>query len=170
MITAEDWIARLRLRSHPEGGYFAETYRSVEEIAGSALPERYAGQSRKFSTAIYYLLRFGQVSHFHRLHSDEIWHFYAGQPVSIHSILPNGQAQHVRLGQNPHLGHQFQAIIPAGTWFGAVSNANDVNGYSLVGCTVSPGFDFTDFELAEKNNLLKLFPQHAHLIEQFTKK
>ncbi|MBX2841079.1 MAG: cupin domain-containing protein [Flammeovirgaceae bacterium] len=164
-MKASYWIEKLELIAHPEGGYFKETYKSKEEINKDALPARYSGD-RAFSTAIYFLLKGDEFSAFHRIASDEIWHFYAGTSVSIHMILPDGKLQIVSVGPNIEDGENFQGVIPAGAWFGA--KVNEPNSYTLVGCTVAPGFDFADFELAKESELLELFPQHTALIKEMS--
>ncbi|MGE5233365.1 MAG: cupin domain-containing protein [Acidobacteriota bacterium] len=158
---AERWIAQLGLRPHPEGGAFVETYRSPDLLARAGLPERFPGP-RPASTAILFLLRQGEISHLHRLRSDEVWHFHAGAPLLVHVILPGGELRRHRLGPHPEHGEVFQAAVPHGAWFGA--ELAGPGEFALVGCTVSPGFDFADFELADRATLLWEFPQHADLI------
>ena len=160
------WIQRLGLQPHPEGGYFRETYRSVESAPAHCLPDRYEGD-RFFCTAILYLLTGEQFSAFHRLQSDEMWHFYAGDDLILTLLSKEQGGIQIRLGANPESGTVFQAVIPAGTWFAA--HLSDPNGYALVGCTVSPGFDFADFELAERDDLLVEFPNERDLISQLTR-
>ena len=162
--TATYWINHLRLNRHPEGGWFAETYRATETIPADALPARFDG-ARSFCTAIHFLLEQGDFSALHRLKSDEMWHFYAGSPLTVHIITPAGELREIRLGRTPEQGECFQAVVPAGCWFGAVTTGK----YSLVGCTVAPGFDFSDFEMAEQTTLTALFPQHAALITRMTR-
>jgi uncharacterized protein len=164
-MTATYWIEKLHLQAHPEGGYFAETYRSPEEVQAVHLPERYGG-SRSFSTGIYFLLEHPGFSALHRIKSDEMWHFYAGNTLLVYVIEPDGNLQIIRLGSDPEAGEQFQAIVKAGSWFG--SRPEKENTYSLVGCTVAPGFDFEDFEMAERKELLRQFPQHQSVIELLT--
>lgn len=169
--TAASWIAALGLAPHPEGGHFRETYRSDEEHAGDALPYRYGGTPRAFSTSIYYLLERGQKSRLHRLASDEIWHFHAGDPVTVH-LLDEAHGHRTRtVGLDAARGEAPQLHIPRGTWFGATladEHAGDAHGYVLVGCTVSPGFDFADFEVADPSQIAADFPDEvaavAHLI------
>ena len=147
MKTAQDWIKALRLAKHPEGGYYRETYRSTATIGDRAV-----------STAIYFLLPAGEVSALHRIKSDELWHFYGGNSLTIHSIA--GRYSTIELSaDNP------QAVVPAGNWFGATVET----GYALVGCTVAPGFDFRDFEIADRTALLAAYPQHRQVIERLTK-
>ncbi|MDM8525501.1 cupin domain-containing protein [Desulfococcaceae bacterium HSG8] len=165
MKDSEYWINKLELAEHPEGGYFRETYRSDEFIDTDALPERFNGQ-RAFSTAIYFLLKGNQVSRLHRIRSDELWHFYAGSPLTIHIIDPQGQYERIRLGGNLDNGEVFQAVVKSGSWFGAAPDIAD--SYSLVGCTVAPGFDFHDFEMGDRDELLDKYPQHASVINLLT--
>jgi len=165
MKTAQYWIDKLSLIPHPEGGWLRETYRSGEIIAKESLPEQYDGP-RSFCTLIYFLLEFGQVSCLHRLQSDEQWHFYIGSSLTIHIIDPKGQYTQQQLGSDPEKGESFQAVIPSGCWFGAT--VNGPNTYSLVGCVVSPGFDFRDLKLGDRKDLVSSFPQHAAVIEMLT--
>lgn len=164
---ASYWINKLQLKKHPEGGYFKEIYRSDEIIPESALPYRYSN-SRNHSTSIYFLLNDDEFSAFHRLASDELWHFYDGSPLMIHIIHPDGKPEEKKLGLNIENGENPLAVIPRNTWFAA--EVIDKNAYTLIGCTVSPAFDFDDFELAEKAKLLKDYPQHATLIERLCSK
>ncbi len=166
MRDASYWIERFGLVEHPEGGYYHETHRSVEKIPAAALPARYGGE-RRVSTAIYFLLTGERPSLLHRLKSEEIWHFYAGSPVTVHIINREGRLSHVRLGPGDEHDQVFQGIIPAGSWFGAI--VDDPAGYTLVGCTVAPGFQFDDFELAGRDVLLKRYPQHRAIIERLTR-
>lgn len=163
MKRIDQLIEHLQLLSHPEGGYFAETYRSKETISSAALPDRFNGD-RHFSTAIYFLIPAGQFSAFHRIHADELWHFYEGQPLHVYVISPQGQMEIIKLGSNIENGEVYQAMVPAGSWFASKPAADE--GYSLVGCTVAPGFDFADFELAEKALLVSIYPQHSEWIEK----
>lgn len=153
------------MQPHPEGGYFAETYRSAETIAQSALPDRFGGE-RSFGTAIYFLLESRHTSALHRIQSDEIWHFYAGGPLEIFVIYPDKTLTIIRLGNNPEWGEVFQAVVPAGCWFGS-KPAEGID-FSFVGCTVAPGFDFADFEMADRTSLLNAFPEHKAVIEMLT--
>lgn len=165
MHDAEYWIKRLKLIRHPEGGYFRETYRSPETVKAEALPERFP-HPRSISTAIYFLLKGNEVSCLHRIKSDEIWHYYTGSSLTIHIIKEGGCSQE-RLGPEWHEGRAFQVIVPAGAWFGATVDEPD--SYTLVGCTVAPGFDFRDFELAERADLLELYPQYRDIIEKLAR-
>jgi len=162
MKSAAYWIAKLGLQKHPEGGWYVETYRSSESVGRAGLPARFGGD-RAMGTAIYFLLEAGQVSAWHRIRSDELCHFYAGDPLSVHWLDPaGGVARQVTLGPDPEAGQTFQAVVPAGAWFGA--RVVPPGAYALVGCTVAPGFDFADFELGRRAELLARFPEHRELI------
>lgn len=156
------WIRKLNLQKHPEGGYFVESYRSIELVNSP----RYDGP-RHVCTAIYYLLVGDEFSSFHVMKSDELWHFYAGSSLTLFIIEPNGRLNEVILGENIDNGHTFQAAITAGCWFAAA--VDDYNSYSLVGCTVSPGFDYQDWKIGDMKILTKLYPQHKSIIEKYTK-
>jgi len=160
---AKDIIAYYNMLPHPEGGYYKETYRAAELIPQAALPQRFAG-SRHFSTAIYFLLEQGNFSAFHRIKSDECWHFYAGGPLLVYIIDGVGSLEIVKLGNNITFGEVFQYVVPAGCWF--ASAPAEQTAFSFVGCTVAPGFDFADFELAEKNELVNQYPQHEGIINK----
>ena len=166
MGEAREWIDRLRLAPHPEGGWFRETYRADEEIAAAALPARFGGV-RAFSTAIYFLLDAPAVSALHRIRSDEVWHFYRGDALTVFTIAADGVLGTSRLGADPGHGETFQLVVRGGTWFGAALDRDDA--FALVGCTVAPGFDFADFELAERAELIARFPQHRAMIERLTR-
>jgi uncharacterized protein len=165
-ITADDWIRRLRLQPHPEGGHFAETYRSGDLLPPDALGGRY-GSPRQCSTAIYFLLRGTEFSALHRLRSDEIWHFHAGSGALITMIGADGALTEGRIGTDLDRGESPQFVIPAGTWFGAV--VDDPSSYTLVGCTVSPGFAYEDFELGRREELLGAYPALRRTIERLTR-
>jgi uncharacterized protein len=163
---AKYWIENLRLEVHPEGGCFRQTYRSKVSIAREALPVGFPG-ARAASTAIYFLLEGKNFSAFHRLRSDEVWHFYAGDPLIVHVIEPDGKYSSILLGRDPDAGQVLQAAVPAGCWF--ASHVADWNSFALVGCTVAPGFDFEDFELAKRAQLLAKYPRHREVIERLTR-
>jgi len=166
MLSVPQLIETYQLLPHPEGGYYKETYRSEGKIDHSVLPAGFTGD-RHYATAIYFLLEQGNFSAFHRIRSDECWHFYAGQTLHVYVIHPDGSLETITLGSNILEGECFQAVVPAGCWF-ASEPAPGTN-YSFVGCTVAPGFDFADFELAEKASLLELYPQHRLLIQRLCK-
>lgn len=155
-------VEKFQLMPHPEGGYYKEMYRSNEQIPQNALPERFTGD-RNFSTAIYFLIEQGNFSAFHRIQSDECWHFYAGQ--TLHVIHPGGIYELLKLGNNTESGETFQAMVPAGSWF--ASETAPGGSFSFVGCTVTPGFDFADFELAKADELIPQFPAMEKLIKKF---
>ena len=123
------------------------------------------GMNRNVSTAIYFLLEEKNRSAFHRIKSDELWFFHQGQPLEIYSI-ENGQLNSIVLGNDVLNGELPQAVIPANTWFAA--KVKDSKGYALVSCTVAPGFDFEDFELAKREELIQQFPHLKEVIEEFT--
>jgi len=162
--TADEWIERLQLQEHPEGGWFREAYRSSETLPASALPPRF-GVAHPFSTSIHFLLRGDEFSALHRLKADEVWHYYAGSPLTLHLIAPDGTRRCITIGGTPPL---FQAVVPARHWFGATVEGGPQS-FALVGCTVAPGFIFDDFELGDRAQLLAEFPQHRALIERLTR-
>jgi predicted cupin superfamily sugar epimerase len=165
MLTANDLIQKYKLHAHPEGGFYSQTYCSAEMIPRQCLPTRFAG-SRHFSTAIYFLLGAEQFSAFHRIKSDEIWHFYTGTGLHIYVLHPDGRGEVLKLGEDLANGYAFQQVVPAGCWF--ASRPADKTGFSFVGCTVSPGFDFSDFELATREKLGKEYPNFVDWINQLS--
>jgi predicted cupin superfamily sugar epimerase len=165
-LNAEYWIKHLGLSPHPEGGYYSATYKADLTIPAAALPPRFHG-SRSASTAIYFLLAGTDFSAFHRLASDELWHFHAGDSLVVHVIDPDGKLSQLQLGHRPDDGEAFQGVVKAGCWFG--SRLKDGRGFALVGCTVAPGFEFDDFELAKRAELTAAYPQHQKLIERLTR-
>jgi len=160
------WVERLRLEPHPEGGYFRQTYRSDVTIAREALPAGFVG-ARAASTAIYFLLEGKNFSAFHRLRSDEVWHFYVGAPVSVHLIEPSGKYSSITMGSNPDAGQSFQAVVRAGCWF--ASHVADWQSFAVVGCTVAPGFDFEDFDMGKRAELVAEYPLHQEVIQRLTR-
>jgi len=156
MKTAQNWIDTLKLAPHPEGGFYRETYRSAT------------------STAIYFLLREGEISAFHRIVSDELWHLYAASPqtrLRVWRITPEGRLTSFALGSEPTRGEVFQDVVPGGDWFaGEVEVVEGASGeaYALVGCTVSPGFQFSQFELADGEALARRWPEHAALARRLS--
>ena len=165
-MTAQDWIKYLELQPHPEGGYFKETYKSEESIPKEGLPDRFRG-SRSFGTAIYYLLDGANFSAFHQLKADEIWHFYDGSQLVIHQIDVDGAYSQETLGKDMGNGELPQLLVKAGTWFGA--EVVNKSSFALVGCTMAPGFEFADFEMPDRDVLLKRFPQHEKVIMRLTR-
>lgn len=164
--TADYWIAHLGLQKHPEGGWLKENFRSDEILSKKSLPARYSS-FRAVSTSIYYLLKGNEFSGFHRLRSDEIWHFYSGSPVRVYIISPSGNLTINMCGPFADKGNKFQLIIPKGSWFAA--KVTDPTSFTLLGCTVAPGFDFEDFELGKREFLINRFPQHSDLIKELTR-
>ena len=165
-MTAQEYIKKLDLIPHPEGGYYKEIYRSEGIISQQSLPMRFSG-GRAYSTAIYYLLESGDFSSMHRLNSDEQWFHVDGSALIIHSINPNGNYTKHYIGKNLDAGEFPYAVVPHGNWFGGTVDKPE--SFALVGCVVSPGFDFDDFELSKKSELVKLFPQHQNLINKLTR-
>lgn len=161
--SAADYIQLLQLQPHPEGGYYRQTYASDEQLNAAALPVRFGGD-RSFSTAIYFLLDGKDYSAFHRIKSDELWHFYSGGPLHIYVIHPTGEGELLKLGNDLQNGYSFQQVVKAGCWF--ASKPADENSFSLVGCTVAPGFDFADFEMAKEGELLEQYPKYNEWIQQ----
>lgn len=165
-ITAESLIEKFSLKRHPEGGWFRQTYQSVEKIPLNGLPARFK-EARPISTAIYYLLASGDFSAFHRIKSDEVWHFYAGGALLIHVLHTSGSLETVILGNDLLKGEHFQFVVPAGCWFAAEPAPG--TSLSFVGCTVAPGFDFEDFEMANKEELINRYKPYAEVIERLCK-
>lgn len=164
--TANYFVDTLQMLPHPEGGFYKETYRSSMLIDKEALPQNFSG-NRNISTAIYFLLQGHHFSAFHRIKSDELWHFYYGQPLHVYVIEPNGNYYLIKLGNNPAAGQLFQAVVPAGSWFASrPAHFGQPNVFSLVGCTVAPGFDFADFEMAKAAELSAIYPQHSAIINE----
>lgn len=161
-----DEITRIySMTPHPEGGFYKETYRSDGLIPAQALPHNFTG-NRSYCTAILYLLGQNDKSCLHRIKQDEIWHFYLGGPMRLVIIAEDGALSEIILGPKIELNEQIQFVVPKGCWFGAPPLKN--SSYSLVGCTVAPGFDFEDFEIGNREKLTKLFPKHAEIIKKFT--
>ena len=160
------WIEKLQLAPHPEGGYFRQTYRSEVVIAREALPAGFSG-ARAVSTAIYFLLEGENFSAFHRLRSDEVWHFYVGEPLIVHVMDADGKYSRILLGDDPEAGQVLQAVVRAGSWF--ASHVADWKGFAVVGCTVAPGFDFTDFEMGKREELVARYPEFRKVIERLTR-
>ena len=165
-ITAQDLVRLYDLTPHPEGGFFKETFRDVGVIPHHALPSQFIKGDRHFSTAIYFLLPEGTKSKLHRILSDEVWHFYLGDPLTIVQISPKGDVEKIVLGHDVQAGQKVQHVVPAGFWFGASPNSG--SRFSFVGCTVAPGFDFADFEMGTRSSLLQQFPQAKDVIELLT--
>lgn len=159
MNQIQQLITHLDLQPHPEGGYFKEVYRSEGIINNDSLGTLFSG-TRNYCTSIYYLLTTDTFSAFHKINQDETWHFYDGATLKLHIISPEGNYETILIGKDVTKGEVFQYTVPAGYWFGATVQKE----FALCGCTVSPGFDFQDFELAKKEELLQQFPQHKGII------
>jgi predicted cupin superfamily sugar epimerase len=154
-------VKSLGLAPHPEGGFFRETWRSsllLHEVPGRSI--------RAASTAIYFLLPSGAFSAFHRVASDEGWHHYDGDPLDLHLIDERGQYEVVSLGRDFARGERPQYVVPAGVWQAAVPRGDR---YALAGCTVAPGFDFADFEMPARSDLVTRFPAHAEIVTRLTR-
>lgn len=157
------YIQKLELKKHPEGGYYREIYRSAEMFLIDPPKKNF---KRNISTSIYFLLDGSQFSKFHRLKSDELWHFYDGSSIKIYVIDEKGNLEEITIGRNSEYGEVFQTVIKKNNWFAA--EVINKKSFALIGCTVSPGFDFSDFELADKEYLLENFPEHRRLIQKLT--
>jgi uncharacterized protein len=162
-----------------EGGYYRETYRSDNHIIVSSCNEDLkdgvyscsnlgikSSNIRSVSTLIYYLLDGDQFSAFHKVKYDEIWHFYKGSSVSLYILSDVGEIMRIQIGNDLENNEHIQCVIKGNTWFGA--EINDKSLYSLMGCSVSPGFDFRDFELGERDKLKNTYPQHESIIHKLT--
>ncbi len=155
MKSAEYWIENLLLEKHPEGGWFKEVYRSEEIVSMQCLTEGFSG-ARNISTSIFYLLEGDDFSTFHRIKSDEIWHFYTGSSAIEILSIEERTIRKQLLGDNSQEYQNFQVVVPQNTWFAA--RLTNKNGFALAGCTVSPGFHFDDFEMGTEK-LIKEYPE-----------
>lgn len=165
MYTAEYFIEKLDMIAHPEGGFYKETFVSEETITDGDLDVNVNG-TRNLWSSIYFLLRDGEVSNFHRLKSDEMWYYHDGQPLTIYMITPDGELITKQLGLDVENGEFPQVLVPKGYIFGSSMN-ND--GFALVGCMVAPAFTFEDFELFERNELLDMYPHLEDIIIKLTR-
>lgn len=159
-------IKILNLQKHPEGGYFKETYRSEGVIPSEVLSNDINGD-RNYCTGIYFLLTSDNFSAFHRIKQDEMWHFYEGSPLMVHMIDKDGDYSFQKIGLDLEDGQVPQFVVPKGVWF--ASEVMKPDSYSLVGCTVAPGFNFADFELAKKDSLISKFPKYSKIIDRLTR-
>lgn len=167
MKPVDYWIKHLNLQKlEPEGGYFRQIYNSTITLQGSSLPQGFISD-RSLASSIYYLLTTADHSHFHRLKSDEIWSFHYGSAITLHQIDINGNYVPLKVGMDPALHEPPQTVVKAGTIFGATVNEPD--SYALVGCVVTPGFTFDDFELISRNELLHSYPEHREIIMKLTR-
>ncbi len=165
MYTADYFVENLSMTPHPEGGFYKESFNSSDIVAQGELNVE-SQESRKLWTSIYFLLRDGEVSNFHRLKSDEMWYYHSGSSLTIYMINPEGELLTQELGLDMEKGEKPQILVPKDYIFGSAMNKE---GYALVGCMVSPGFDFKDFELFERNDLLEKYPSHKQAILKLTK-
>ena len=166
MNTKETLIKKLDLLPHPEGGYYKEVYRSEGGIPANTLPNIYQGD-RNYATSIYFLLTSESFSAFHKINQDEIWHFYDGAPIRLHIISKDGIYSNHIIGRNVLEGQVPQLVVQGGDWFAAEVIGD--NTYAFVGCTVAPGFDFKDFALPSRKELIDLFPEHNEIITRLTR-
>ncbi len=166
-LTAQEIINRLKLTPHPEeGGFFSEIYRSAEHISKPCLPERYSS-ARSMGTAIYYLLTSETFSAMHRLRTDEIFHFYLGDPVTMLQLLPDGSSRRLTLGSDILNDQQLQVVVPRGIWQGSFLNPGGQ--FALLGTTMAPGFEFADYEHGSRELLLQAYPDQKELIFRLTR-
>ncbi|HDK7167882.1 TPA: cupin domain-containing protein [Clostridium botulinum] len=165
MKDANYFIEKLDMTAHPEGGYYKESFISAENITDSDLTTTF-DDKRILWTSIYFLLRNGEVSNFHRLKSDEMWYYHSGSPLTIYMITPEGELITEQLGLDIEKGEKPQVLVPKNYIFGSAMNNK---GYALVGCMVSPGFEFRDFELFERDTLLNIYPKYKETIEKLTR-
>lgn len=163
---AQDWINDLNLQKHPEGGWFSEIYRSAEIIKKQNLPTRFNGD-RTLSTSIYFLLLSPEISAFHKIKQDELWYFHDGSSLTIHVIDTNGEYFELYLGMAIEKNQHLQVIVKEGWLFAA--SVDNPESFTLVGCNVSPGFDFDDFEMPSQIQLMEKYPQHKRIIKLFSK-
>jgi uncharacterized protein len=167
VYTADYFISKLGLEGHIEGGYFKEVYKNSFYTSDEGYPFNFEG-NRALSTTIYFLLKSGQVSAFHKLKFDEIWFYHYGCPMVIHMIDEQGKIKSVKLGLNIEKGELPQGLVPADVVFGAEPLEHD--NFSLVSCLVSPGFDFRDFILYEEKDLCSMYPEHTDIIKKLKAK
>lgn len=160
--TAEYWIQNLGLEAHPEGGFFKSTYDSKTLLSDNDVVGE--GKTRRLYTSIYFLLRSEDISHFHRLKSDELWYYHGGSSLTVHVIDGDGEYKEYKLGLKLKKGEVPQLLVPKNSIFG--SSVMEEGTFSLVGCMVSPGFDFEDFELFTQDDLLEIYPQHEQIIKK----
>ena len=179
VMTAEELIMQLDLKPHKEGGFFAEAWRSPEKLAVNALPPRYSG-SRTLSTSIYYLLTSDTFSRMHRLRSDEVFHFYLGDPVEMLLLGPRSgrdkQMEHdvppgiiTILGNDIKAGQRPQIVVPRGTWQGAHLLSKKKGAFALMGTTTAPGFEYDDYQEGERARLVEEYPGFAEKIRELTR-
>lgn len=155
---ADKWIKALNLQAHPEGGYYNETGKS------KIITKSSTGLDVPLYTNIHFLLEDTNPSRFHRLQSEEVWYYHDGETLTVHCIYPDGEYKQVKLGKHPELGEVVQFEVPRGVIFGSSVET----GWALVSCMVSPGFDFKEFQLFDRSDLLAQYPQHADIVKRLT--
>lgn len=155
---AQFYISHLGLEAHPEGGFYKQTF------ASDVMIDTEQDNQRKLYTSIYFLLRSEDISHLHRLKSDELWYYHGGSSLTVHIIDESGEYKEMQLGLNLDKGEVPQVHVPKNSIFG--SSVKEENTFSLVGCMVSPGFEFVDFELFTQEELLNEYPQHESVIRK----
>jgi len=165
-LEINDLVENLALLPHPEGGFYKEVYRSEKMLSKETLPDDFSGD-RSYCTSIYFLLTSENFSAFHRIKQDEIWHFYGGSTLTVHILDKEGNYTAHKVGMDFSNGEQPQLVVPAGCWF--ASSVPKEDSYAFVGCTVAPGFDFDDFELATRTELTAEYPQHQNIIDRLTR-
>lgn len=165
MYTADYFIKELNMIAHREGGFYKESFKSEETLADRISNDE-KKESKKLWSSIYFLLRDGEVSNFHRLKSDEMWYYHSGSPLTIYMITPDGNLITEQLGLNIEKGEKPQVLVPKDYIFGSAMNNE---GYALVGCMVSPAFDFKEFELFERDYLLEKYPYYKEVILKLTR-
>lgn len=163
-MEADNIISHFNMQPHPEGGWYVETYRSAGTIPAIALPSGWGVHN--WSTGILFLLKSGNCSHFHRIRQDEMWHFYLGGAMRLAMLHPDGKYEEIIMGQDILDGQSVQFTVPAGVWFAATPCEG--TDYAFVGCTVAPGFEFSDFEMAKKEDLLRQYPHQEQAIQEFS--
>ncbi len=166
MQKASELIEKLKLIPHPEGGFYREFYRSEHLLAEKALPKGFQN-TKNLGSIIYYMLKSNDVSAYHKLRSDEIWHFHTGSPFILHLIDTDGNYKKIYLGNSIHLREVPCYVIPAGFYFGA--EVSEENSYALASCTVLPGFSFEDFEMPTADKLMSIFPHLEQEIKHLSK-
>lgn len=159
----KDWVEALGLEAHPEGGFYKQTYVSSESITDNELRVSFDGK-RKLYSSIYFLLTDKNISHFHRLKSDELWYFHGGNSLTVHMITEAGVYVQQKLGLNIEGGERPQILVPKNSIFG--SSVDSTDSYALVGCMVSPGFEFKDFEMFTQSELMEKYPEHEEIIQK----
>jgi predicted cupin superfamily sugar epimerase len=163
-LQKEDWLTYLNLKPHPEGGWFSEIYRNHELISDTELTTKYSGK-RNLATSIYFMLANGNISKLHRLKSDELWYFHYGSQLTVHIFL-KGEYKIITMGTDIGKKQQLQLLIPAGAIFGA--EVLETGGYTVLGCMVTPGFHFDDFELVPYNRIIEEYSVYSDLIKKLT--